>query len=165
MEEFDTSLAGYSEEAFIAGLDSANLGGEDVVQPWGQPNTSATRIFFNSGYEISNTMRFYAFGNYSDSEGDGGFYYRYPGNGTIENIRLEDGSLYSPLEQFPGGFTPRFTGEMNDISILTGLEGEFANEMTYDISARFGSNEISYTLENTINPSLGPDSPTSFEAR
>jgi len=156
------SIAGYSEEAFIAGLADANLGGENVVQPWGQPNTSATRLFFNSGYEINDTMKFYAFGNYSDSEGDGGFYYRYPGNGTIENIRLADGSLYSPLEKFPGGFTPRFTGEITDISILTGLEGEFANEMTYDISARYGSNEIAYTLENTINPSMGPDSPTSF---
>ena len=156
------SIEGYSEEAFLAGLGDANLGGEDVVQPWGQPNTSATRLFFNSGYDINDNMRFYAFGNYSDSEGDGGFYYRYPGNGTIENIRLADGSLYSPLEKFPGGFTPRFTGEITDISILTGLEGEFANEMSYDISARYGSNEIAYTLDNTINPSMGADSPTSF---
>ena len=156
------SIEGYSEEAFLAGLGDANLGGENVVQPWGQPNTSATRLFFNSGYDINDNMRVYAFGNYSDSEGDGGFYYRYPGNGTIENIRLADGSLYSPLEKFPGGFTPRFTGKITDISLLTGLEGEFANEMTYDISARYGSNEIAYTLDNTINPSMGPDSPTSF---
>ena len=160
---FDTTLAGYSEESFIAGLSDANTNGDEVVQEWGQPNHSAVRLFFNSGYEISDTMRFYAFGNYSDSEGDGGFFYRYPGNGTIENIRLEDGSLYSPLEKFPGGFTPRFTGEITDISFLAGLEGEFANEMTYDFSARYGSNEIAYTLDNTINPSLGPDSPTSFK--
>jgi iron complex outermembrane receptor protein len=158
----DTSLSGYSEEAFIAGLADANLGGEDVVQPWGQPNNSATRLFFNSGYEFSDTMRLYAFGNYSASEGDGSFYYRYPGNGTIEDIRLENGSLYSPLEKFPGGFTPRFTGEITDFSLVSGLEGEFANEMTYDFSARYGSNKIEYTLENTINPSMGPDSPTKF---
>jgi iron complex outermembrane receptor protein len=158
----DTSLSGYSEDTFIAGLADANLGGEDVVQPWGQPNNSATRLFFNSGYEFSDTMRLYAFGNYSASEGDGSFYYRYPGNGTIENIRLEDGSLYSPLEKFPGGFTPRFTGEITDFSLVGGLEGEFANEMTYDFSARYGSNKIEYTLENTINPSMGPDSPTKF---
>lgn len=158
----DTSLSGYSEDTFIAGLADANLGGEDVVQPWGQPNNSATRLFFNSGYEFSDTMRLYAFGNYSASEGDGSFYYRYPGNGTIEDIRLEDGSLYSPLEKFPGGFTPRFTGEITDFSLVGGLEGEFANEMTYDFSARYGSNKIEYTLENTINPSMGPDSPTKF---
>lgn len=160
---FDTSIAGYSEDAFIAGLADANINGEDVVQPWGQPNTSAARFFFNSGYEISDTMNFYAFGNYSQSEGDGGFYYRYPGNGTIENLRDEEGDLYSPLEKFPGGFTPRFFGDITDMSFVGGLEGELANEMTYDVSARFGSNKIEYTLKNTINPSMGADSPTEFK--
>ncbi len=159
---FDNTLAGYSDESFLAGLASANLGGEDVVQPWGQPNSSATRLFFNSGFEISDTMNLYAFGNYSESEGDGGFFYRYPGNGTIENLRLADGSLYSPLEKFPGGFTPRFFGDITDFSFVAGIEGEFSNKMTYDFSGRFGSNEISYTLKNTINPSMGPDSPTEF---
>jgi iron complex outermembrane receptor protein len=159
---FDPTVAGYSEDTYIAGLANANLGGEDVVQPWGQPNSSAVRLFFNTGYEISDNMKFYAFGNYSDSEGDGSFYHRYPGNGTIENLRTEDGSLYSPLQKFPGGFTPRFFGEITDVSILSGLEGEFSNGMAYDFSGRFGSNEIQYTLKNTINPSMGPDSPTSF---
>ncbi|WP_299263477.1 TonB-dependent receptor [uncultured Psychrosphaera sp.] len=159
----DTSLAGYDEDAFIAGLADANLNGEGVVQPWGQPNTSAARMFFNAGYELSDSMNFYAFGNYSQSEGDGGFYYRYPGNGTIEDIREEDGLLYSPLEKFPGGFTPRFFGDITDMSFVGGLEGELANEMTYDISARFGSNKIEYTLKNTINPSLGSASPTTFK--
>ncbi|MFT2090978.1 TonB-dependent receptor plug domain-containing protein [Paraglaciecola sp. 2405UD69-4] len=159
---FDTSLSGYTEESFIAGLGDANLGGENVVQPWGQPNASAQRLFVNAGYEINDTTRLYAFGNYSASESDGSFYYRYPGNGTIENLRNEDGSLYSPLEKFPGGFTPRFFGDITDISIVGGIEGEFANEMTYDFSGRFGSNKIEYTLKNTINPSLGEDSPTSF---
>ena len=151
-----------SDPAFIAGMANANLGGEDVVQPWGQPNTSGARLFFNSGYEISATMNLYAFGNYSQSEGDGSFYYRYPGNGTIMDLREADGSIYNPLEKFPGGFTPRFFGDITDFSFVGGIEGEFANEMTYDFSARFGSNEISYTLKNTINPSMGPDSPTSF---
>ncbi|MCF2948628.1 TonB-dependent receptor [Paraglaciecola aquimarina] len=158
----DTSVSGYTEQGFIDGLADANLGGEDVVQPWGQPNTSGTRIFFNTGYEISDTTKLYAFGNYSQSEGDGSFYYRYPGNSTIEDIRKEDGSIYSPLEKFPGGFTPRFFGDITDVSFVGGIEGEFDNDMTYDISGRFGSNEISYTLKNTINPSMGPDSPISF---
>lgn len=151
-----------SDPTFVAGMEKANLGGEDVVQPWGQPNTSGTRLFFNSGYEISDTMKFYAFGNYSESEGDGSFYYRYPGNGTIMDLRQQDGSIYNPLEKFPGGFTPRFFGDITDYSLVSGLEGEFANGMTYDFSGRFGSNEISYTLKNTINPSMGADSPTSF---
>ena len=78
--------------------------GSDVVQPWGQPNTSGTRIFVNAGYALSDDAELYAFGNYSESEGDGSFYYRYPGNGTIEDLRLEDGSIWSPLEIYPGGY-------------------------------------------------------------
>ncbi|MFT6896639.1 MAG: iron complex outermembrane receptor protein [Paraglaciecola sp.] len=152
-----------SDPDFVAGLESANLGGEDVVQPWGQPNNSGTRLFVNAGYEINDQMKFYAFGNYAQSEGDGSFYYRYPGNGTIMDLREQDGSIYNPLEKFPGGFTPRFFGEISDYSLVSGLEGEFANDMTYDFSGRFGSNKIQYTLKNTINPSMGPDSPTSFK--
>jgi iron complex outermembrane receptor protein len=107
-------------------------------------------------------MELYSFGNYSTYEGDGSFFYRYPGNGTVEDLRLEDGSIYNPLEKFPGGFTPRFVGDITDYSILGGLRGEFGSGTMYDVSLRYGYNEIEYTLFNTINPSLGPDSPTSF---
>ena len=162
LQGLDTSVVGYSEETYIAGLADANIGFGDVVQPWGQPNSQAVRGFLNAGYDISDSMRVYAFGNYSHSEADGSFFYRYAGNGTIENLRLEDGSLYSPLEKFPGGFTPRFSGEVIDLSAVAGLEGEFMPGFTYDLSGRFGENKIKYTLENTINPSMGPDSPTSF---
>jgi iron complex outermembrane receptor protein len=136
--------------------------GSDVVQPWGQPNTSGKRVFFNAGYALSSEAELYAFGNYSESEGDGSFYYRYPGNGTIEDIRLEDGSIWNPTEFFPGGFTPRFFGDVTDYSMVGGIKG-MSGDLTYDISGRYGNNEISYTLANTINPSLGNESPTSFE--
>lgn len=159
---FDDTLAGYSLESYTAGLADANIGFGDVVQPWGIPNSEALRFFANFGYELSPSAELYGFGNYSKSEADGSFFYRYPGNGTIEDYVLEDGSLWSPLEIFPGGFTPRFSGEVFDMSILGGARGEFENGLTWDISGRFGENEIQYTLENTINPSLGPDTPTSF---
>ena len=134
----------------------------DVVQPWGQPDTSGTRIFFNAGYALTAEMELYAFGNYSESEGSGNFYYRYPGNGTIEDIRLEDGSIWSPTEFFPGGFTPRFSGDVTDYSFVGGIKG-MSGDLGYDISGRYGYNDISYTLANTINPSMGNESPTSFK--
>lgn len=159
---FDDTLSGYSLESYTAGLPDANIGDGDVVQPWGQPTSEALRFFVNAGYELGETAELYGFANYSQSESDGSFFYRYPGNGTIEDLRLEDGSLYSPLEKFPGGFTPRFFGEVIDYSALGGVKGEIAGGFTYDVSGRFGHNEIKYTLKNTINPSMGPDSPTSF---
>lgn len=146
----------FQEAAKNASLES------DVVQPWGSPNTSATRLFFNAALPLSSGTELYAFGNYSESEADGGFFYRYPGNGTIEDLRNADGSIYNPIEKFPGGFTPRFFGDVTDYSLVGGVRGTFASDISYDVSARMGYNEISYTLKNTINPSLGADSPTSF---
>lgn len=147
---------------FIAGVPSASLGDFGEVQPWGQPNAEAFRLFANGEYAIGGGAELYGFGNYSISESDGGFFYRYPGNGTIEDLRLSDGSVYSPLEIFPGGFTPRFFGEVIDYSIVGGLRGELASGFAYDFSGRLGHSEIQYTLSNTINPSLGPETPTTF---
>ena len=149
------------DPAFIEAAQNASLEG-DVVQPWGQPNSEGARLFFNAGYDLGGGKELYAFGNYSESSADGGFYYRYPGNGTIENLREEDGTIYSPLEKFPGGFTPRFFGDVTDYSLVSGLKGEMASGLMYDFSARYGYSDIAYTLKNTINPSMGPDSPTSF---
>ncbi|MEZ5985377.1 MAG: TonB-dependent receptor [Hyphomonas sp.] len=156
-----TSIAGYDPDAFIAGLANADYVGSGVVQPWGQPNSKAFRTFVNAGYDFG-AFELYGFGNYSNSEADGSFFYRYPGNGTIENIRLEDGSLWSSLYLFPGGFAPRFFGNVIDYSAVGGIRGEWGNGIAYDFSGRFGHDEIKYTLKNTVNPSLGDASPTSF---
>ena len=147
--------------AFPAGIPNASVAG-DVVQPWGQPNVESVRTFVNAGYELDNGVELYGWGNYSDSSGDGGFFYRYPGNGTIEFLRDSDGSLYSPLEKFPGGFTPRFEGEVTDIGAAGGFRGSSSDSFSYDVSLRYGSNEIDYRLFNTVNPSYGRASPTDF---
>ena len=152
------------DAAFLAGLSSANIGQDSsVVQPWGQPNAEAARFFFNAGYQIDADTEAYAFGNISESESDGGFFYRYPGNGTIEDLREADGGIYNPLEKYPGGFTPRFFGEVSDFSLLGGIRGSFDNGLNYDISGRTGESEIRYTLSNTINPSQGRASQKSFK--
>lgn len=150
------------DPAFQAGVPDASVEGS-VVQPWGQPNTETARFFFNAGLPLNDNTELYSFGNYSTYDGDGGFFYRYPGNGTIEDLRLEDGSVYNFLEIFPGGFTPRFQGEITDYSFAGGLRGNFDGGVSYDFSVRYGYNEVEYTLWNTVNPSLGPDTPTSFK--
>lgn len=152
-----------SDPTFAAGIPAANIGFGDVVQPWGQPNAEAARFFFNAGYQIDADTEAYAFGNYSESESDSSFFYRYPGNGTIEDLREADGGIYNPLEKYPGGFSPRFFGEVFDFSILGGIRGSFDNGLNYDFSGRTGESEIRYTLANTINPSQGRASQQSFK--
>lgn len=65
-------------------------------------------------------------------------------------------------EMFPGGFTPRFGGTVEDTSLVMGTRGELDNEVSYDISVSYGSNEVDFSIRNTVNPSLGPNTPTSF---
>ncbi|MFT7244513.1 MAG: iron complex outermembrane receptor protein [Candidatus Azotimanducaceae bacterium] len=151
----------FSPKTLHSSSANASLEG-DVVQPWGEPNSEAIRMFFNFGYELSSVASLYAFGDYSESKADGGFFYRFPGNGTIEDLRQEDGSIYSPLSKFLGGFTPRFFGDVSDYSIVAGIKGKISSALSYDISGRHGSSTVEYTLKNTINPSLGAASPTSF---
>ncbi len=63
---------------------------------------------------------------------------------------------------FPGGYNPTFGADLIDYSAVLGVRGELGGGLTWDLSARFGHNEIDYFLENSINPSLGILSPTSF---
>ncbi|MEE8057084.1 MAG: TonB-dependent receptor plug domain-containing protein [Pseudomonadales bacterium] len=74
-----------------------------------------------------------------------------------------DPDCFSFNEIFPGGFTPRFGGVVNDSSIVGGFRGEWNNRISYDISVSAGRNKIDYRITNTINASLGPDTPLEFD--
>lgn len=60
-------------------------------------------------------------------------------------------------QEMPGGYTPRFGGTLEDTSIVGGIRGEFENGMSYDFSGSYGRNSVSFFLNNTWNPSNGPD--------
>jgi len=66
-------------------------------------------------------------------------------------------------ELFPGGYTPAFGGDVEDISALLGLRGSLENGLTYDFSVGLGRNETQFRIGNTWNPSLGPETPTDFD--
>ena len=64
----------------------------------------------------------------------------------------------------PGGFTPRFGGNTTDQAALIGIKGTVPNPtFTWDISASYGRHHSDFFIFNTVNASLGPDSPTSFD--
>jgi iron complex outermembrane receptor protein len=75
-----------------------------------------------------------------------------------------DANCFSFYETIPGGFNPRFGGDVEDTAIAIGIRGEFDNGLTYDLSANFGESLIMVFINNTLNPSLGPDSPRDFTA-
>ncbi|PCI82129.1 MAG: TonB-dependent receptor [SAR86 cluster bacterium] len=57
----------------------------------------------------------------------------------------------------PGGYTPQFGGNLQDASIIAGIRGEFSPNFTYDFSASYGRNKVSFFLNNSWNPSNGPN--------
>ncbi|MEM7050715.1 MAG: TonB-dependent receptor [Acidobacteriota bacterium] len=76
---------------------------------------------------------------------------------------INDPNCFSFQEIFPGGFTPNFGGDLEDNSILLGLRGQTDFGLSWDVSLSNGSNEVDFFINNTVNASLGPDTPTSFD--
>ena len=66
-------------------------------------------------------------------------------------------------ERFPGGFTPQFKGEVSDTAGTAGVRGALNSGLTWDVSYTRGVNEINFSMRDTINASLGPDTPTQFD--
>ncbi len=71
-------------------------------------------------------------------------------------------SLNPIYTRFPGGYNPTFGADILDYAGVLGLRGELGNQLSWDLSARYARNELSYFLKNTINPSLGINSPLEF---
>ena len=65
--------------------------------------------------------------------------------------------------QFPGGFTPRFGADVKDASLVLGTRGNLDNGLNYDVSGSFGCSDSDFFIYNTVNSSLGPNTPTSFD--
>lgn len=85
---------------------------------------------------------------------------------TVLASVVADANCFSFVELFPGGFTPRFGGDLKDKSIVSGFRGEvpfMGSALNYDFSYTYGRNDINFFINNTINASLGPNTPTSFK--
>lgn len=65
-------------------------------------------------------------------------------------------------EIIPGGFTPQFGGDLSDRAIQTGIRSRDGGDLSWDVSAYYGENIADFFILNTLNASLGPDSPRDF---
>ncbi len=89
-----------------------------------------------------------------------------PINGVIPdaNISAANPGCWSFLDMIPLGFVPRFGGNNEDQAFTVGVRGDFniGSGIAYDFSATHGSNRTDFFINNTINASLGPDTPRNF---
>lgn len=109
-------------------------------------------VMFNSVLPLNNGAELYAFGGFSYRKGKGNGFRRLPSD-DFDNV----------ASIFPFGFQPETESDILDRSIAAGLRG-IINNWHVDLSNTFGTNRFDFTVNNTVNASLGDASPTSFEA-
>lgn len=117
---------------------------------FGKADLEDYALFYNMGYDFDNGYNLYSFGSYSKREGNSGGFYR----------RAKDSR--NVLEVYPDGFLPQIETDVQDYSFALGLQGE-TGEWTWDVSTNYGRNDFGFGVVNSINTSLGADSPTEFD--
>jgi iron complex outermembrane receptor protein len=177
----------------------------EPAQVWGQPEIKDDiTVFTNIGLDLGDDKAFYLFGNYSERDVSGGYFYRNPqtrGNvfsndggetllvgaingdqsscatvpANVANVldtdayqtMVADPNCFSINQLYPGGYTPTFGGNIVDTAIATGVKGDIKSgilaDWFVDLSIAVGRNASEYFLDDSLNPSLGLDGPTSFK--
>jgi iron complex outermembrane receptor protein len=160
------------------------------VQQWGTPPSEDVKLVVNSGIKLDNDSQVYFFSNYANIKTNESFNYRLPktvtdvtgatfGNhpafndiyldpcttaltGCPAGGWIQDAHTFNFASVYPGGFTPRFYGLTQQFFATVGYKGTTAFGLDYDLSGSAASNTLAVSLKSSINPSLGPLSPTSF---
>ncbi len=90
-------------------------------------------------------------------------------NGVIQDAGIfadiaADANCFAFTETIPGGFVPRFGGDLRDFGLTAGLRGEvdLGTGLTYDLSVTHGASRVEFFINNTVNASLGPNTPRDF---
>lgn len=63
---------------------------------------------------------------------------------------------------YPGGFTPRFIGKVDQFYSVAGVKGAAESGLTYDFSATLARNSLSLSMTDSLSASYGPQSQTEF---
>lgn len=75
---------------------------------------------------------------------------------------IDDPNCFIFNEFFPGGFTPRFGGDVNDRFVAFGWRSNLNENRKLAVSFSTGRNEVVYRIRNTVNASYGPNTPLAF---
>jgi iron complex outermembrane receptor protein len=129
----------------------------DLGMTIGQPEMKNADVFFNVGVPFGNdTGEFYTFGGLTYRTGKSYALYRAPyWVGDPFNLLHDANTLYN-------GFQPSFETDIRDNNVTVGVKTKLLG-FNVDLSGTYGRNAVDYTVSNSINPSLGADSPTTFD--
>ncbi len=159
------------------------------VQQWGTPPSKSLKTLLNSGVKLDDTDEIYFFVNWAEIYTNESFNYRLPKTVTYKGTTythhpafsdiyldpctaaytgcptggwIQDSNTFNFSSFYPAGFTPRFYGKNEQFFGAAGYKGVNRWGMSFDLSGSAAQNSLALSLQDTINPSLGPLSPTSF---
>ncbi|WDF63963.1 TonB-dependent receptor plug domain-containing protein [Flavobacterium sp. KACC 22763] len=117
----------------------------------GQSELAAGQVYFNAKYPLSEITSLYSFGGVSYRGGKSYAFNRLPnGSGTFTQV-------------YQNGFLPEIESKILDASGAVGVNTQLFGFDT-DLSTNLGTNSFNYDVNNTINATLGTNSPFSFDA-
>jgi iron complex outermembrane receptor protein len=107
-------------------------------------------FMFNTAIPLGDALEFYSFGGYSQRDGEGANFFRYPD------------SFANVPEIFPDGYIPVLEADNTDLSLALGWRGTLASDWNWDLSVVYGENDFDHDISNSLNVSFGAASPTRF---
>ena len=160
------------------------------VQEFGTPPSKSIKAVLNAGLKLDNGDQLYFFANWAEIDADESFNFRLPVTVTYQGVTynhhpafndvyldpctaaysgcptggwIKDNNIFNLASVYPAGYTPRFFGVTRQFFGAVGYKGVNRWGMNFDISGTTAENSLAVSLKHSINPSLGPLSPTSFD--
>jgi iron complex outermembrane recepter protein len=157
-----TSRTRQRPDAIAFQAANPNIKVPNPVQRWGQPDREVWRGSLNLVLPLGDVAEAYGFATYSDLHGVTDFNWRNPStDSSYKTSTVFPG--WSLNQIYPAGFSPKFGQDETNASVNGGVRGD-AMGWSWDASAGWGRDKVDYFLNNSINASFGPQSPTSFDA-
>jgi iron complex outermembrane receptor protein len=118
---------------------------------YGEPELKQSTLFANAGNTLGDGVKLYGWASYQKRDArSAGFFRR----------ALQDQNIISI---YPDGYLPIIAPTVDDYSATGGVTWSIG-DWDIDASLGYGKNKMSFTIENTLNRSIGPSSKTSFDA-
>jgi len=146
-----TNRAGFDQiSPFIPQTDANVAFRGQITHRVGDPETDGLGLWLNTAVPLG-TVELYGNATLSLRDTEGAGVFRHPD--TNQNVPAI----------FPEGFLPVTEGENLDFGVTAGLRYD-TSAWALDHSLSVGRNRFEFGASNSVNPSLGPNSPTSFDS-
>jgi iron complex outermembrane receptor protein len=125
--------------------------GSPVTSRYGDANVEDITAYANAGIPLEGGWSLYGWAGYQTRDGDSAAFPR------IFNDARNVPAIY------PDGFLPLITTDIDDLALGWGVRGNLGS-WEADMSLVYGSNEVVYGVDDSLNTSFGADSQTEFDA-